>query len=100
MSDKHIQISYSLANILFYRKITCIFHHLRIFVVQICRRHLRTFSANFVWPEKETPPIFSPLECMHQRRQTALENKETRQNNRLSHPPLCQIVIHHFYPKM
>ena len=58
------------------------FHHLRIFVVQICRRHLRTFSANFVWPETETPPIFSPLECMHQRRQTALENKETRQNNR------------------
>ena len=59
MSDKHIQISYPLANILFYHKFTCIFHHLRIFVVQICRRHLRTFSANFVWPEKETPPTFS-----------------------------------------
>ena len=74
MSDKHIQISYSLANILFYHKITYI-HQLRIFVVQICRRHLRTFSANFVanfvWPEKETPPIFSPLECMHQRKNNA-----------------------------
>ena len=35
------------------------FHDLRIFGAKICRRHLRTFSANFVWPEKETPPIFS-----------------------------------------
>ena len=47
MSDKHIQISYSLANILFYHKITCIF----IICVYLSCKFVVAIYALF-------PPIF------------------------------------------